>query len=57
MPRCSYARCPPQCSSRVRRHEAVVLANVTHVPQTATSQWKGKELRLELKPDEVLIEE
>jgi len=36
--------------------EAVVLANATRLRQTVALRWKGKELLLELKPDEILIE-
>ena len=36
--------------------DAVVLANATRMPQSAKLRWKGKEMRLELKPDEILIE-
>ena len=36
--------------------DAVVLANATREPQTARLQWKGRELRLQLKPGEIVIE-
>jgi hypothetical protein len=36
--------------------DAVVLANATREPQTATLLWKGREMRLQLKPGEILLE-
>jgi hypothetical protein len=35
--------------------EAVVLANATLEPQTTTLNWKGKEVRLEFKPGEIVL--
>jgi hypothetical protein len=34
----------------------VAPANATRAPQTAALRWKGKELQLQLKPGEILIE-
>ncbi|MBI5397212.1 MAG: hypothetical protein HZA91_18090 [Verrucomicrobia bacterium] len=37
--------------------EAVVLANATYEPQTATLQWKGRRLEFDLKPADVVLVE
>jgi hypothetical protein len=36
--------------------DAMVLANATREPQTAMLLWKGRELRLQLKPGEIRLE-